>query len=212
MAMTTVFTAFAENKIIDAIFRAQALTAPATLYAALIMATRGYWNNVASSVVSVGDTVLPVTQNGRIYKCTTGGTASAAEPTWPTTNGGTVVDGTVTWTEQSVALLSGTYAEPVGGSYARVAITGSLANWAGTQGAGTTVASTGTSGVTSNNAAITFAAPTGNWGVAFGIMLADAASAGNGWLIAPFTNPKTINNGDAAPTVAIAALSPGIVN
>ena len=49
--------------------------------------------------------------------------------------------------------------EVTGGSYARVAVTSSLANWAGTQSAGSTTASTGTSGTISNNAAITFPAP-----------------------------------------------------
>ena len=56
--------------------------------------------------------------------------------------------------------------EVTGGSYARVAITSSLANWAGTQSAGSTTASSGTGGTTSNNGAITFPAPTANWGVA----------------------------------------------
>ena len=55
--------------------------------------------------------------------------------------------------------------EVSGTAYARVAVTSSLANWAGTQGAGTTVASSGTSGLTSNNAAITFPTPgAGGWG------------------------------------------------
>ena len=44
--------------------------------------------------------------------------------------------------------------EVSGGSYARVSIPSSLANWAGTQGAGTTVVSSGTSGQTSNMQAI----------------------------------------------------------
>lgn len=43
--------------------------------------------------------------------------------------------------------------EVTGGSYARVAVAGSLANWAGTQGAGTTVASSGNTATTSNNGA-----------------------------------------------------------
>ena len=45
--------------------------------------------------------------------------------------------------------------EPSGNGYARVAVTNSLANWAGTQSSGSTVASSGTGGTTSNNAVIT---------------------------------------------------------
>lgn len=41
----------------------------------------------------------PTTYNGYKYEATTGGTSHATtEPTWPTTIGNTVVDGTVTWT------------------------------------------------------------------------------------------------------------------
>lgn len=97
--------------------------------------------------------------------------------------------------------------EVTGGSYARVAITSSLANWAGTQSAGSTVASTGTGGTTSNNAAITFPAPTANWGVVTCFALTDAASAGNIWIYNTLTASKTINNGDAAPSFGISALT-----
>lgn len=95
--------------------------------------------------------------------------------------------------------------EVTGGAYARVAMTASLANWAGTQGAGTTTASSGTGGTTSNNNAITFPAPTANWGtvVAWGIF--DAASGGNMLIYANLTISKTINNGDAAPSFASGA-------
>lgn len=55
--------------------------------------------------------------------------------------------------------------EVTGGSYARVAVTSSLANWAGTQSAGSTTASTGTGGTTSNNNAITWSPnPSASWG------------------------------------------------
>lgn len=53
--------------------------------------------------------------------------------------------------------------EPSGNGYARVAVVASLANFAGTQGSGTTVASSGTGGATSNNGAITFPTSTGAW-------------------------------------------------
>lgn len=97
--------------------------------------------------------------------------------------------------------------EVTGGSYARVAVPSSLANWAGTQGAGTTTASTGTSGTTSNNNTITFPAPTAGWGVIVGIAVHDAATGGNLIWYAPLTTSKTINAGDAAPSFAAAALT-----
>lgn len=100
--------------------------------------------------------------------------------------------------------------EVSGGSYARVTYASTLANWAGTQGAGTTVASTGAQasggGPTSNNNAITFPAPTANWGVATHFAIYDASSAGNLLYWAPLTTSKTINNGDAAPSFAAGAL------
>ncbi|MFM2089686.1 MAG: hypothetical protein RLZZ127_175 [Planctomycetota bacterium] len=200
-------TDFAENKLVDALLRAQALGAPATFHVGLIVASRGRSNNVRSTSVSVGDTIIPATPNGRIYRCTTGGTTGASEPTWPTTDNGTVNDGTAVWTEATAFLDAGTITEAAGGSYARVAVTSSLANWAGTQGAGTTVASTGTGGQTSNNAAITYPAPTANWGTVFGFVLYDASSGGNAWLTAPLTTPQDVLNGQAAPSFAVAALT-----
>jgi len=38
-----------------------------------------------------------------LYQCTTAGTSDAAEPTWPTTNEGTVADNTVTWTARKAS-------------------------------------------------------------------------------------------------------------
>lgn len=89
--------------------------------------------------------------------------------------------------------------EVSGGSYARVAIACTLANWAGTQGAGTTTASNGASGTTSNNGAITFPEPTANWGVVAGFAIYDAPTAGNLLIFGKLLAPKTINSGDAAP-------------
>lgn len=97
--------------------------------------------------------------------------------------------------------------EVTGGSYARVAVTSSLANWAGTQGATTTAVSSGTSGQTSNNATITYAAPTATWGTVVEFCVFDAITAGNLLWRAALTTNKTINNGDAAPSFAISALS-----
>ena len=48
---------------------------------------------------TAGIFVIPSNFNGRYYKCTVGGTSHAtSEPAWPGSSG-TVVDGTVTWTE-----------------------------------------------------------------------------------------------------------------
>lgn len=148
------FSDFAENKIIDWFFRAQALgitgasagagSGPTTLYVALL-------------------------------------TAAPSD-----TGGGTEVSG---------------------GSYARVAVTSSLANWAGTQGAGTTTASSGTSGTTSNNNAITFPSPTANWGVITHAAIYDASSSGNLISWSALSASKTVNNGDAAPSFPAGSLT-----
>ena len=97
--------------------------------------------------------------------------------------------------------------EVAGGSYARVAVPGSLANWAGTQAAASTVASSGNTGTTSNNVAVTFPAPTANWGVVTHFAIYDAASAGNMLIWGALSTSKTINNGDAAPSFAAGAFS-----
>ena len=97
--------------------------------------------------------------------------------------------------------------EVTGGSYARVGVSASLANFAGTQGVGTTTASSGTSGTTSNNNAITFPTPTANWGVVTHVAVFDAASAGNMHVWAVLTIAKTINNGDAAPSFTAGAFT-----
>lgn len=102
--------------------------------------------------------------------------------------------------------------EVTGGSYARVGVTASLANFAGTQSAGSTTASSGTGGTTSNNGAITFAAPTANWGVVTHVVIMDASTSGNLLFCIALTTSKTINNGDAAPSFAAAALTQQIDN
>lgn len=97
--------------------------------------------------------------------------------------------------------------EVAGGSYARQSVTSALANWAGTQAAASTVASSGATGTTSNNGVITFPAPTANWGVVTSFGIYDAVTAGNLLVYGTLTVNKTINNGDAAPSFAAAALT-----
>lgn len=202
-------TNYQENHILDARWRGQSITWPATDYFALICATKGYSSAARSASVTVGDTIIPTTPNGHLYRCsaTTGNTGSG-EPTWPTTAGGTVTDGGVTWTEMTPDFEAGTnLTEVTGGSYARASLAASLADFAGSQSAGSTTASTGTNGTTSNNVSITYAGPSANWGVIFGVVVYDASSSGNPWDWFPLTTPKTINNGDPAPSFTAGAMT-----
>jgi len=98
--------------------------------------------------------------------------------------------------------------EVSGGAYARVQVVSSLANWAGTQSVGSTTASSGSGGQTSNNGSIVFPSPVGaNWGVVTHFGLYDAVSGGNLLYWAALTTPKTVNDGDSPPTFLAGALT-----
>lgn len=88
--------------------------------------------------------------------------------------------------------------EVTGGSYARVQRDPLDANW---------TAPDTTGGLTANAAALTFPAPSANWGVVTHMAILDATSAGNFMVYGALTTPKTINNGDAAPSFGIGALT-----
>jgi len=90
------------------------------------------------------------------------------------------------------------------GSYARVAVTSSLANWAGTQAALSTSASSGTGGTTSNNAAITFPTATADWGTVVAFGLFDASTSGNLLIYANLTASRSVTNGSTASFAASA--------
>jgi hypothetical protein len=95
--------------------------------------------------------------------------------------------------------------EVTGGSYARVNLAPSDANWRPTQGA-TGAASVGTSGLTANAVPVTFPAPTAAWGTVSHFGIFDAATAGNLLVWDVLTTPRPIANGDPAPNFAIDAL------
>ena len=92
--------------------------------------------------------------------------------------------------------------EPSGNGYARVQIASGLTTWSGTQGAGSTTASSGATGTTSNNGSITFPTPLANWGVVTHFGIFDAATSGNMLFHGALTITKTINQDD---TVAFPA-------
>jgi hypothetical protein len=150
-------------------------TIPGTHYAGLLIAST--W--AASTSYSTGVYVIPTTFGsltgsvGRVFKCTTGGTSSSSQPTWPTTPGGTVTDGTVTWTEVSTLFAAGTFtgAEPSGGGYARVGITNNTTNWPTPTG--------GNPAQVQNANVIAWPTTTASWGQIVGTVAFDALTAGN---------------------------------
>lgn len=93
---------------------------------------------------------------------------------------------------------SGGGTEVSGGSYARVSVNPLDANW---------TAASSTDGVTTNAAAITFPAPTANWGTVTHFGIFDATTTGNLLFHGALTASRVISNGDAAPQFAAGALS-----
>lgn len=85
--------------------------------------------------------------------------------------------------------------EVTGGSYAAQSLNPLDTNWSG---------ASGTDGLTDNLSAITYPAPTANWGVVTHIAIKDQVP--NYLLYGALTQSKTVNNGDAAPSFAIGAL------
>lgn len=141
-----VLTDTGENKLVDALLRAQAIGTPATWYIALATST--------------------CTDAGPDSEVSTSGTA-----------------------------------------YARQPVTASLANWAGTQGTGTTVASTGTGGTTSNNNAITWIASTAAWGTIQSVIWYDASTAGNRWICINLTSSFNVSGSGITVSFPAASLS-----
>jgi len=96
--------------------------------------------------------------------------------------------------------------EVAGGGYARVNLAPLDTNWKATQG-GTSGASSGTGGLTSNAIAITYPAPSANWGTVTHFGIFDAASGGNLLIWDALTAARTILSGDPAPSFAVDQLT-----
>ena len=173
------------NKEADFELRGQVFTPPATIYIALLLCSNG--PIARSTAYALGNTVSVIAADGynHLYAVTTAGTTAATAPAYPGKPGEAITDGTAVLTEQSdvLAAAGATLVEPAVGGYARVAVASSLADWSGTQGAGTTVASSGTTAAISNNITITYATPSAPWETApaqvWGFASFDAATAGN---------------------------------
>lgn len=165
-----------------------------------------------SAAYVVGDRIMLGTADLSIYECITAGSSAAAPPTFNTNIGDTTTDGTVTWLTLKMGLPkrpvyvalftaapsdAGGGTEVSGGSYARVAVAPADANWS---------APDATGGLTDNVAAVTFPAPTANWGQATHFAIFDRATGGNMLIWGALAQAKTINNGDPAPSFPIGAL------
>ena len=64
----------------------------------------------ASTAYPVNERVVPATRNGYVYKVVTAGTSGASAPSWATTIGNDVTDGSVVWDTEATAPWTPTYA------------------------------------------------------------------------------------------------------
>jgi hypothetical protein len=208
------YTTYLANKLVDWLLRAQAYSPPtATLSIGLLTSTKGPRGN--STLYALNDTISLAANDGKthLYKCTTAGTSAAAQAAlYPGVNSEVITDGTAAFTEQTVAQRAGIVVEASYTGYARSNTAASLANWAGTQAAASTVASSGTGiPTTSNNGVLTFGTTnTGAVAYVWAAAFFDATTAGNMLMIEPLATVKTINPADPAPTFAAAALTASI--
>lgn len=220
---------YLENLLCDGLMRGGCLTTAGAAGSSAVV--KGIWT--ATTAYALGDIVVPHANmtgaGGKLLRCTTAGTSGSTNTLAVPNPGSTLADGSVTWTAIAtipalnvhyVALFTvapsdaGGGTEVSGGSYARVAVNATLANWSGTQSAGSTTASTGTGGETSNNNAVTFPTPTADWGtigapiVAIGLF--DQLTGGNLIRWATLDNARVVLNGDPAPLFPAGSIKPSV--
>ena len=95
----------------------------------------------------------------------------------------------------------GSGTEVSGPGYGRVPVTRSLPAFSGTQGAASVDVSSGDSGITSNNAAIEWPQPSGEWGNVGWLAVFDAHTGGNMLMFSKFSKAKHIGAGSAGPKI-----------
>jgi hypothetical protein len=208
---------YLENLVIDGFFRGGCLTTAGAAGSSAIV--KGIWT--ATTAYSLGDIVVPHANmtgaGGKLLRCTTAGTSGSTNTLAVPNPGSTLTDSGVTWTAIAtipapvtlyIGLLtaapsdSGGGTEVSGGSYARASVANTLANWAGTQSAASTTASSGTGGQTSNNGSISFTTPTGSWGTVTNFGVYDSLTGGNLLYWGALGSSQTVSTGN---TVSFAA-------
>lgn len=174
---------YAANKLNDEANGVASYTEP-TVYVALIVCTAG--QSPRSTAVTTGQTTVPASPNGFMYRCTTGGTTGSTEPSWNTaTSGGTTTDGTATWTEMTPDFQASnsnvTGAEASYTGYARKALSGLMGS--------------SSSGNATDTSAINFAACTGGSNVLGAWYTYDASTSGNPLRFAALTATLAVSDG-----------------
>jgi len=199
-------TTYTEDLVLNAFGQGATapLSGPTDHFFGLLTGTE--WTGSASQ--TEGKYVIPTTfnsitgQTGKIFICTVGGESSSEEPSWPTTPGGTVVDGGVTWTEVSLLFQAGTFTgaelEIGTANYARAEVAGNATNFPD--------ATDAQPAVLSNGIAINFNSPEADWGLVIGWIDSDAGTAGNIWAWGVTATAIDCASG-SSPSFAIGALT-----